>query len=106
MDKINLLQNVASDLRHLADSIQALLDVGDQGEPQAMETTEAKTEQPSVSLEQVRAVLADNESGVCSVRALAQILILWAHFPFALYPFDCYNGIQHFTLWPFSVFTY
>lgn len=72
MDKINLLQNVASDLRHLADSIQALLDVGDQGEPQAMETPEAKAEQPSVSLEQVRAVLADKSRAgkTAEVRAL------------------------------------
>ena len=72
MDKINLLQNVASDLRRLADSIQALLDVGDQGEPQAAETPETKTEKPSVSLEQVRAVLADKSRAgkTAEVRAL------------------------------------
>ncbi len=55
MSRIKLLLDVASDLRSLADSLQAVVGATDQDEPASPPTSK----ESSVTIEQVRAVLAD-----------------------------------------------
>lgn len=82
MSRIKLLLDVVSDMRSLADSIQAVCDAmasdettdEPQEEPQK-KTAKTKTEKaPEVTLEQVRGVLADkSRSGhTAEVRAIIQ----------------------------------
>ena len=65
MSRIKLLLNVASDLRSLADSLQAVAGATDQAEPASeTEPIKEKTLSPTpkespVTIEQVRLVLAD-----------------------------------------------
>lgn len=82
MSRIKLLLDVVSDMRSLADSIQAVCDAmasdGPTDEPQEepqKKPAKAKTEKaPEVTLEQVRGVLADkSRSGhTAEVRAIIQ----------------------------------
>lgn len=75
MNKTKLLLNVVSDLRHLADSIQAVIDSSEQSEPQAVEAPIPKADKPpKISIEKIRAVLAEkSQSGkTAEVRALLQ----------------------------------
>jgi hypothetical protein len=79
MNKTKLLLNVVSDLRHLADSIQAVVDSSEQSEPQAAETPVSKADKPkevkpAIGIEKIRAVLAEkSQSGkTAEVRALLQ----------------------------------
>jgi hypothetical protein len=79
MNKTKLLLNVVSDLRYLADSIQAVVDFSEQSEPQATETPIPKVDKPmevkpAIGIEKVRAVLAEkSQSGkTVEVRALLQ----------------------------------
>ena len=81
MSKMKLLLDVVEDLRHLADSIQAVADAMMQGdtsapassEPEAPAAPKAKPAK-KVSLEQVRAVLAQksHDGLTAEVRALLQ----------------------------------
>ena len=81
MSKMKLLLDVVEDLRHLADSIQAVADAMTQGdtsaptpsEPEAPAAPKAKPAK-KVSLEQVRAVLAQksHDGLTAEVRALLQ----------------------------------
>ena len=66
MSKIKLLLDVVTDLRSLADSLQAVADAMASNEPvdviTARNTTQVPTQKPeekAVTLEQVRAVLAE-----------------------------------------------
>lgn len=81
MDKAKLLLNVVSDLRNLANSIQAIADEISGDKPS--ETTQAETsainkeeksETKAVTLEQVRAVLAakSHDGFTAAVRALLE----------------------------------
>jgi hypothetical protein len=74
MNKTKLLLNVVSDLRHLADSIQAVIDSSEQSEPQAVEPIQKADNPPKVSIEKIRAVLAEkSQSGkTAEVRVLLQ----------------------------------
>ncbi len=75
MNKTKLLLNVVSDLRHLADSIQAVVNSSEQSEPQAVEASIPKGDkQTKISIEKIRAVLAEkSQSGkTAEVRALLQ----------------------------------
>lgn len=74
MSKIKLLLDVVSDLRSLADSIQAVAKVLTDKEPvestqpeAPAPTKEAKPESKAVTLEQVRAVLAEKSHAGFSV---------------------------------------
>ena len=55
MSKQEILRNVTENLRSLADSLDALLVVGTDAEPPVA----GASEEPAVTLEQVRAVLAE-----------------------------------------------
>jgi len=60
LSKIKLLLDVAQNMRSLADSLQAMADAMDSGEPnQPVQPVEPKPEVKEVKLEQVRAVLAE-----------------------------------------------
>lgn len=64
MSKVKLLLDVIEDMRSLADSIQAVADAMLQSEAPAVETAPTKAAAPAqkekpISLEQVRAVLAE-----------------------------------------------
>ena len=78
MNKIKLLLDVVEDMRSLADSLQALADAmaqGDapKGEP-VQKTTSPPPKEPVVTLEQVRAVLAEksHDGKTDAVRELLQ----------------------------------
>ena len=74
MSKTKLLLDVVSDLRSLADSIQAVADaMTDTKEaPATVEKANPEKKKPSISLEQVRTVLAkkSNEGLTAEVREL------------------------------------
>ena len=81
MSKIKLLLDVVTDLRSLADSLQAVADAMASNEPvdeSQLETTAQvstqKTEEKAVTLEQVRAVLAEksHDGFTAEVRALLE----------------------------------
>lgn len=60
LSKIKLLLDVAQNMRSLADSLHAMADAMDSGEPnQPVQPVEPKPEVKEVKLEQVRAVLAE-----------------------------------------------
>ena len=62
MSKVNLLFDVVSDMRSLADSIQAVCTAIAENEPEKKSHTvisKEKEKQPDITLEDVRAVLAD-----------------------------------------------
>ena len=76
MSKIKLLLDVVEDMRSLADSLQALADAMTQGDAPETEpvqkTASPPPKEPAVTLEQVRAVLAEKshdgkpkQSGSC-----------------------------------------
>ena len=74
MSKIKLLFDVVSDLHSLADSIQAVADAmsDTQEAPKPAEKAKLEKKKPTVSLEQVRTVLAkkSNEGLTAEVREL------------------------------------
>ena len=80
MSKMKLLLDVVEDLRHLADSIQAVADAMMQGDTSAPTPSDEAPAAPKakpakkVSLEQVRAVLAQksHDGLTAEVRALLQ----------------------------------
>ena len=80
MNKFKYLQDVISDLRALADNLQALIDSAggtSEPEPETVQQPEASPDtpvKPNITFEQVRAMLADkNSSGKKDeVRALLQ----------------------------------
>ena len=78
MSKIKLLLDVVEDMRSLADSLQSLADAMTQGEaPEAEPVQKAAPpppKEPAVTLEQVRAVLADksHDGKTEAVRELLQ----------------------------------
>lgn len=60
MEKVKLLLDVIGDLRSLADSLQAVADaVADNGAAEAELTTTKEPEEKPLTLEEVRAVLAE-----------------------------------------------
>lgn len=59
MSKIKLLLDVVGDLRSLADSVQAVADAMCQSEVQVESPAGPKVPQPAITLEKVRAVLAE-----------------------------------------------
>ena len=78
MSKIKLLLDVVEDMRSLADSLQALADAMAQGDtPEAKPVQKAASpppKEPAVTLEQVRAVLAEksHDGKTEAVRGLLQ----------------------------------
>lgn len=79
MSKIKLLLDVVSDLRSLADSVQAVADAIASNAPDAMQKPEPpepekQPEEKRVALEEVRAVLAEksHDGFTAEVRALLQ----------------------------------
>ena len=75
MSKIKLLLDVVEDMRSLADSLQSLADAMTQGEaPEAEPVQKAPPKEPAVTLEQVRAVLAEksHDGKTEAVRELLQ----------------------------------
>lgn len=78
MSKIKLLLDVVEDMRSLADSLQALADAMTQGDtPEAkpvQKTAPPPPTEPAVTLEQVRAVLAEksHDGKTEAVRELLQ----------------------------------
>lgn len=76
-DISKLMLKVAQDLRSLADSVQAVCDAATEGlseeqQPTAIEEKPAVEEKPSISLEQVRSVLAEKSQAghTAEVRAI------------------------------------
>lgn len=78
MSKIKLLLDVVEDMRSLADSLQTLADAMTQGDSQesvpVQESAPPPPKEPEVTLEQVRAVLADksHDGKTEAVRELLQ----------------------------------
>lgn len=78
MSKIKLLLDVVEDMRSLADSLQSLADAMTQGESPESEPVQKVSspppKEPTVALEQVRAVLAEksNDGKTDAVRELLQ----------------------------------
>jgi len=77
MSKVKLLLDVVSDMRSLADSIQAVCNAMAENESEKKSepvVSEKKTKQPEVTLEEVRAVLADKSrlGKTAEVRELIQ----------------------------------
>ena len=73
MSKVKLLLDVVSDMRSLADSIQSVADsiAGNTPEPQSADSMPEKHTLPPVSIDQVRAVLAEKSGGkTAEVKAL------------------------------------
>ena len=72
MSKIKLLLDVVEDMRSLADSLQSLADAMTQGE--APKAAPSPPKEPAVTLEQVRAVLAEksHDGKTEAVRELLQ----------------------------------
>lgn len=74
MSKIKLLLDVVEDMRSLADSLQALADAMTQGDAPVQKTAPPPPTEPAVTLEQVRAVLAEksHDGKTDAVRELLQ----------------------------------
>lgn len=74
MSKIKLLLDVVSDMRSLADSIQSVADsmAGNTPEPQSTEPVPEKHTPPTITIDQVRAVLAEKsgDGKTAEVKAL------------------------------------
>lgn len=74
MSKVKLLLDVVSDMRSLADSIQSVADsiAGNTPEPQSADSMPEKHTLPPVSIDQVRAVLAEKsgDGKTAEVKAL------------------------------------
>lgn len=78
LSRMKLLLNVVEDMRSLADSLQAFTDAMTQGEPPEAEPVQKAAppppKEPAVTLEQVRAVLAEksHDGKTDAVRELLQ----------------------------------
>ncbi len=74
MSKIKLLLDVVSDMRSLADSIQSVADsmAGNTPEPQSAASVPEKHTSPPITIDQVRAVLAEKsgDGKTAEVKAL------------------------------------
>lgn len=74
MSKIKLLLDVVSDMRSLADSIQSVADsmAGNTPEPQGADSVPEKHTPPPITIDQVRAVLAEKsgDGKTAEVKAL------------------------------------
>ena len=77
LDIAQLMLKVVQDLRSLSDSVQAVCDAVTEGlsegeQPKAIEAKPVKEEKPSISLEQVRSVLAEKSQAghTAEVRAI------------------------------------
>lgn len=77
LDVAQLMLKVVQDLRTLSDSVQAVCTAVTEGlseeqQPKAIEAKPAKEEKPSISLEQVRSVLAEKSQAghTAEVRAI------------------------------------
>ena len=74
MSKIKLLLDVVSDLRALADSVQAVADAIASNGPHEITKPEQQSEEKQLTLEEVRAVLAEksHDGFTAEVRALLE----------------------------------
>lgn len=74
MSKVKLLLDVVSDMRHLADSLESVADsiAGNIPEPQSADSMSEKHTPSTVTIEQVRAVLAEKsgDGKTAEVKAL------------------------------------
>ena len=79
LDVAQLMLKVVQDLRNLSDSVQAVCNAVTEGlsekrvqQPKAIKATPAAEEKPSISLEQVRSVLAEKSQAghTAEVRAI------------------------------------
>lgn len=74
MSKVKLLLDVVSDMRHLADSLESVADsiAGNTPEPQNADSMPEKHTPPPVTIDQVRAVLAEKsgDGKTAEVKAL------------------------------------
>jgi hypothetical protein len=75
MNKFKYFQDIISDLRGLADNLQALVDSADgTSEPEPESTQKPEPLKPTITLEQIRAALADKSQSGKTEEAHALII--------------------------------